>query len=107
MIQVFRHEVPVDDFPHVFALTGDPLQVDATRNPSVVEFWTIHDAGVVPVDRLFMVVGTGQPLPFPIRHWGVAFAAGGQLVWHLVEMSQADVGKLTDAGRRALRAVKP
>ena len=84
--RILRYEVPVDDCFHEFALSGEVLHV-ACRDPQAakVEFWAL-DTGGPPVQRGFVVAGTGQPLPWPpgARYVGTALAANG-LVWHLLE----------------------
>ena len=82
--RIFRYEVPVDDQWHVHALSGPIVHVGC-RKPSVVEFWAFATNGPT-VDRAFCAFGTGQPLPpAAARHVGTVFAAGGALVWHLME----------------------
>jgi hypothetical protein len=81
---IFRYEVPVDDKWHVHGLSGQIVHV-AARTPDVVEFWAFSGAGPT-VDRAFLVCGTDQPLPPAAEtHRGTVLAAGGGLVWHLME----------------------
>lgn len=85
---IYRYEVPVDDQWHEIELTGDVLHVDS-RAPSIVEFWAFAFPGA-GVRRRFQVVGTGHPLPAgQLRHHGSVIAAGGRLVWHLLEQTNA------------------
>lgn len=85
--RIFRYEVPVDDQPHTIALFANPLAVGC-RDPRVVEFWAIAHDGLSVLDRTFLVVGTGYPLPEGgTQYWGTAVAPGGQLVWHLMELT--------------------
>jgi hypothetical protein len=87
---IYRYEVPVDDQWHEIELTGDLLHVDS-RDPTVVEFWAFaFPSGPVPKRRfrVFRVFGTGHPLPQGhLRHHGSVVVAGGQLVWHLLELT--------------------
>lgn len=85
--RVLRHEVPVDDSWHDVRLgAGVPVLAVAARRPDVVEFWAIDTPGEATSRRRFRVFGTGQPLPLPdAKHHGTALAAGGALVWHLME----------------------
>lgn len=83
---IYRYEVPVDDHWHVIPLSGAVLHV-GSRTPDVVEFWALQSGGPI-IPRMFRVFGTGQPLPDrPLRHCGTAMAAGGALVWHLMEQA--------------------
>jgi hypothetical protein len=84
---IYRYEVPVDDGWHVIELSGPIVQVGA-RNPYTVEFWALV-GDEKPVERAFRVFGTGQPIPpAAALHRGTAFAAGGRLIWHLMEHEQ-------------------
>jgi hypothetical protein len=80
---VYRYVIDVDDHWHTFDLSGAVLHV-GTRRPDVVEFWALHSGGPI-VAREFRVYGTGQPLDEGCRHVGSTIAAGGALVWHLME----------------------
>lgn len=87
MSAIYRYEVPVDDKYHVIKLAGDPTGV-GLRRMGMVEFWAIHNEDVGEQDRTFLVVGTGHEIPNNVHKvWGYAYDAGGQLVWHLVEVS--------------------
>lgn len=81
---IYRYVVDVDDQWHAHDLTGPVVHV-ATRHPDVVEFWAVHTEGAAVVERRFRVYGTGQPITEPSRHVGTVLAAGGALVWHLME----------------------
>lgn len=85
MIRVLRYEVPVDDQPHGFALSGPIVHV-AARLPNVVEFWAL-DSDLAGYDaRHFQVYGTGHQIP---EGWGhVGSALVGPFVWHLFEKKQ-------------------
>ncbi len=82
--RVYRLTVPVDDRWHTHDLTGPVLHV-ATRQPDMVEIWVMHTDDGPATAREFRVYGTGHPIVEPCRHVGSAFAAGGALVWHLME----------------------
>jgi hypothetical protein len=85
VIRILRYEVPVDDQWHEHGLSGAILHI-ASRRPDVVEFWAL-DSGGAPYPRRFRVYGTGHPIdgdPEP-AYRGTALAAGGSLVWHLME----------------------
>lgn len=85
MKTIHRYEVPVDYRWHTLDLTGEILHV-ASRRPDVVEVWAVADTDVRPQSRRFCAFGTGQPLPEEhVQYVGSAFAAGGRLVWHLME----------------------
>jgi hypothetical protein len=86
MRQIFKHTVPVDDAPHDFKLTDEPLHVEATPLGEAVEFWTVHDDEAIEFTRTYQVVGTGHELPKCARYVGTAKAYRMRLVWHLVEL---------------------
>lgn len=81
---IYRYEVPVDDQWHVLELSGAVLHVDC-RQADIVEVWALHNEGP-ELGREFRAFGTGQPLPDErLKHVGTALAAGGRLVWHVME----------------------
>ncbi|GAA0720018.1 hypothetical protein Drose_06300 [Dactylosporangium roseum] len=83
---VLRHTIPVDDAWHDVPLPGPIVHV-ATRDPHVVEVWTLHSDAKpeTAVTRTLRVYGTGQPVTEPVQHVGTAIVPGGALVWHLME----------------------
>lgn len=84
---MFRYMVPVDDQPHGFRLTGDPVAVAATADSRTVEFWAEHATATGPVPlRAFQVFGTGHPLPDDARWVGTCARTPDGLVWHLYEI---------------------
>lgn len=85
MRAMFRYTVPVDDEPHAFTLTGDPVAV-AAPHLDAVEFWAEHDDDAGAPSRAFQVFGTGHPLPAGARWVGTAPRISG-LVWHLFEVT--------------------
>jgi hypothetical protein len=84
VIRVFRFEVPVDDQWHEVRVNTDPVHV-AARKADVVEFWALVTENAPQIARRFRVFGTGHPIPRGCWHRGTAIAAGGALVWHLLE----------------------
>ncbi len=82
--RILRYEVPVDDRWHEHCLSGPVLHV-AARRSDVVEFWAAAESDTRPTPRRFRVVGTGHEILDEVWHRGTALAAGGALVWHLVE----------------------
>jgi hypothetical protein len=82
--KMFRYTVPVDDQPHEFALTSDPVAVAAPQLESV-EFWAEYDERAGRTGRSFQVFGTGHPLPEGARWVGTCPRIHG-LVWHLYEI---------------------
>jgi hypothetical protein len=80
---MYRYEVPVDDQPHEFRLTGNPVAV-AAADLDYVEFWAEHD-DYPGVTRAFQVFGTGQPLP-PGARWAGTCPRTAGAVWHLFEI---------------------
>lgn len=80
---IHRHEIPVDDQWHTYALTGPVLHMAARRSVDTVEFWTrVTDAP--PIERRFRVYGTGHPIPKTAVNVKSTLAPAG-LVWHLLE----------------------
>lgn len=84
MKRVFRYEVPVDDRPHTFRLTCNPLHV-AAADVSTVEFWAENEGDEYAIERTFRVYGTGHPVPASAKWWGTTPRMDG-LVWHLYEL---------------------
>ena len=90
MRAMFRYQVPVDDEPHLFTLTGDPVAVaplwagTGSEPLMAVDFWAEHAEHAGRCDRVFQVFGTGQPLPADARWVGTCPRIAG-LVWHLYE----------------------
>lgn len=81
---IYRYVVPVDDKWHEVELSGPLLHV-GSRAVDEVEFWVLHGDDV-PHERYFRVFGTGMPLPDDrLKYHGTVYAAGGALVWHLIE----------------------
>jgi hypothetical protein len=85
---MLRYQVPVDDDSHGLRPIGDPVRVETTANPAVVEFWAEGDPDTFDPGpyRMFQVFGTGHPLP-PNARWRGTTARYAGLVWHLYEMS--------------------
>lgn len=90
--RILRYQVPVDDQVHEVEMRGDIVAVGC-RNPAVVEFWAWCDVDYPPTVRRFTVVGTGNPVPEGANlHHGTTVAPGGRLVWHLLEVAEAEGG---------------
>ena len=95
MRAMLRYEVPVDDRPHLFTLTGDPVAVAPRWADTggdlvtVVEFWAEHDESKPAVPRTFVIVGTGNRIPPGATHVGTAPRTREGLVWHLYELDAA------------------
>lgn len=97
---VLRYWLVVDGEPKILHVAGDPLHVAADRLGSgldakhIVEFWAEGDAPSTPVAelradprrRVFVVVGTGQPLPDGAVWRGTCDRTEEGLVWHLYEL---------------------
>jgi hypothetical protein len=83
---MYRYVVPVDDQPHEFTLTGDPVAVAATAASDAVEFWAEHDDRDGRCDRAFQVFGTGHPIPDGAVWVGTCPRTDLGLVWHLYEL---------------------
>jgi hypothetical protein len=88
---VFRYEVPINDQPHSFELTGDPLAVAAGHQGirAIVEFWAESEDGGPVTTRTFQVFGTGQLLPYGAVWRGTTARLNG-LVWHLYELPKEE-----------------
>jgi hypothetical protein len=87
--QMLRFVVPVDDQPHEFRLSGNPVRVETTPNPNHVEFWAEgypYADSSSALHRRFQVFGTGQPLPPNSRWYGTTARHSLGLVWHLYEV---------------------
>lgn len=84
--RIFRYMVDVDDRIHAHDLRGEIVAVGC-RKLDAVEFWSVDDEDEPYDVRRFTVVGTGHPLPEGGIHRGTAVAPGGQLVWHLIEVT--------------------
>ena len=91
MRTVYRHALPVDDQPHVFTMTGDPVSV-ALIDDIRVEFWFEHDDRQGASDRAFQVFGTGQPVPDDAVYVGTCPRTPLGLVWHLFEVKIPEGG---------------
>jgi hypothetical protein len=90
--RMFKYTVPVDDEPHGYDLTGDPVMAAAVDQGKTVEFWAEHTNGIER-RRLFQIFGTGQPLPEGAEWFGTTQRLGPTgvplamgLVWHLYEV---------------------
>jgi hypothetical protein len=83
--RILRWEVPVDDRPHIHQFAGPIVHVGC-RNRALVEFWSQEPDGGQRQARVFQVFGTGHNLPADASHIGSVITAGGQLVWHLMEL---------------------
>lgn len=89
--RVLQYRVPVDDRYHIFHLSADsPIVHVGVRSPDPntdVLFWAVTDDDeVLGVPRAFIICGTGHDLPDDPDVVGTVIAAGGRLVWHLVEV---------------------
>lgn len=86
---MFRYQVPVDDKPHIIALSHSPVAVAAVQTglyTFVVEFWCEHTEDAPPSKRTFKVFGTGHPLPEDAKWIGTCPRTEAGLVWHLYEI---------------------
>lgn len=85
--RIFRYEVPVDDRDHRVHLPEYVRIVKiGARRTDAVEFWGLVTGSDLSYDRVFRVLGTGQPIPNGYEYIGTPEpVAGGQLVWHLFE----------------------
>lgn len=94
MRRMFRYEVPVDDQEHRHLVTGEVCKV-ATQSwvpgkVPVVEFWA-ENTDPAPdgtlLQRTFLIVGTGHPIPDGAQWRGTTDRDSAGLVWHLYEMT--------------------
>jgi len=85
MRQMFRYELHASA-QRVFALSSDPVHVGATDD-QVVEFWAEDSDDAPTVERTFLVVGTGHPIPEGARYIGTCPRTPLGLVWHLYEVT--------------------
>ena len=87
--QVFRYTVKVDDQPHTFDLTSDPLHVANGATLDEVEFWAEHDPDAPEYPAAFQVVGTGHPLPDGAVYVGTCPRTREGIAWHLYRLPLA------------------
>lgn len=95
--EVWRYQVGLDG-PEVIGLTGDPVAFGALGYSAGIEFWAEHDDTRPEVPRVFMIVGTGHPVPDGASYVGTAPRTREGLVWHLFEMPQEAVACWREAG---------
>lgn len=74
-----RYQVGVDG-PVLIGLTGNPVAYGALGYSAGIEFWAEHDDSLPEVVRMFVIVGTGHPIPDDTPEG---------LVWHLYELTGA------------------
>lgn len=84
--RILKYTVPVDDQPHTFELTGEPLAVESKYPGSTVDFWVENDDEALDFTRTFQVIGTGHEMPKCSRYVGTAQVWRVGLVWHLIEL---------------------
>lgn len=87
MRKMFRYTVPIDDQPHEFKLSGDPVAVANGSMVDEVEFWAEFSDDAPGFTRQFRVFGTGQALPDSARYTGTCPRTHMGLVWHLYEVT--------------------
>lgn len=85
MRQIQRYEIPIDDQPHPFELSGSVLSIAAKSGASVVEMWAESGNGV-PVSRSFQVFAEGQSIPDNAQWIGTTDRTSNGKVWHLYEV---------------------
>jgi hypothetical protein len=98
--RMYRYEVPIDDVPHAFGLTSEPVAVavrvllargaPASESYDFAEFWAEHTEGAPQAKRWFQVFGTGQPLPPGAKWTGTCPRTAEGFVWHLFEIPAGD-----------------
>jgi hypothetical protein len=79
-----RYEVTLTEVAQ-HDLTGDPVHVVAETD-GLVSFWAERDAEMAARTRLFMLVGTGHPVPEGGIYRGTTDRTPGGLIWHLYEL---------------------
>jgi hypothetical protein len=107
---VLKWEVPVDDRVHEIGggeIVSIACQYPESR-PDVVMVWTVEERsdGSGP-KRQVQVYGTGHPLSNFAKPLGSAIAAGGALVWHVMEMPPVPRDTAGSSGSHALRDTWP
>ena len=90
---VWRYVVPIMDSPTKYDLDENAkiLHVDTKLLDvsAAVTFWAEVDrypSNTTP--RYFRVFGTGHSIPDHATHIGTCLGAGGDLVWHLYELTE-------------------
>lgn len=92
MKTIYRYEVPIDDQPHTFELTGFPLRVEANSRGEglsgdwYAEFWAEHKPEGRRFEMTFQVYGTGHDVPDHAIYHGTTQRRNG-LVFHLYELN--------------------
>lgn len=88
MKTIYRYSVPVDDKPHTFELSSDPVRVEAIYTglgEYEVEFWAEFHTQWPVETRVFKIYGTGHQIPSAAEYWGTCQRING-MVWHLYEI---------------------
>lgn len=89
-----RYEIPIDDKPHVVALTDTPVAAATQRGGGEspwghtnVEIWAEYSPSEHPITQFtYQIFGTGHPLPDNARHVLTCPRDGLGLVWHVYEL---------------------
>ena len=88
MKTVWKYAVPVgQDVRIEMDAAAKILHVEAF-SPDIVLFWAeVHPAPTRLIRRHFEVFGTGHDIPLGAQHLGTTSLGGGELVWHLYELT--------------------
>lgn len=88
MRTIYRHEIPVDDLPHVIQVHGcmSGTGVILFKGPYVYyEVWAEHDP-VMNRSVTLQVYGTGHEIPVNAIYWGTSLRHPSGIVFHLYEL---------------------
>ena len=107
MTTIWKYDLDVTDIQKVSMPMGAmPLHV-AIQNPNsgverTIQLWAAVDPARPKEDRLFAVVGTGNPAPEPDDAEYVGSVIDGPFVWHVFAESEegwmaGHFGRATDA----------
>lgn len=99
MRRIFKYTVRVgEEIPRHIPKDATILTVAAQFADVIdeVQIWVEVDDASPEVERTFVVIGTGHPIPettneFRYDYLGTAIVGGGSLVWHLYEKVTRDL----------------
>lgn len=88
MRTVWKFPLDVKDGTQIVSMPVGSKIVCVAQQGDCPTIWAEVESVKTLVDRHFVVVGTGHPMPdVPVSHRGTCFHRGG-LVWHIYEVAQ-------------------
>lgn len=88
--RVLKWDIPVDDKAHQGGDTPVYVMCQDQGTYDTVQLWTL-DHGEPVQNNLYQVFATGQPIPDGAKYVGTAPAMGGNLIWHLFDVTDVEV----------------